>query len=239
MNVTVSLFSAVSIFLFIASEAPVRADDDQPNRIRALNMETLKTPRKSGFSRADEGTRRAREVPGNLQPIPLADRADTEIAGSTRVERLVCAPTVTICYEYIEDIRKNAPTERTVRPWCSRELPADATLGQFFYVVAHEMGHAMFDLLDASIFGRAEDADGFAVYMMLSSARTKRKDHLGAADPNKDYVQNPNVYVPLIAFADAHGAPMQDALYLVHRLWGGSPIVRRSRGKRISSEKPS
>ena len=120
--------------------------------------------------------------------------------------------------------------------------PADAAFGQVFYVVAHEMGHAMFDLLDVSIFGRAEDAaDGFAVYMMLELGKNEaQRLILGAAYSYKDYVQNPNVYVPLIAFADAHGAPMQRFYNLLCIGYGGGPpIVRRSRGKRISSEKPS
>jgi hypothetical protein len=84
-------------------------------------------------------------------------------------------PTVTICYEYIDDIRKNAPTETAPADSVFTGItPADATFGQFFYVVAHEMGHAMFDLLDVSIFGRAEDAaDGFAVYMMLELGKNE------------------------------------------------------------------
>ena len=49
MSVTVLLFSAVSIFLFIASVAPVRADDDQPNRI-CIEYGDPKTPRKLALS---------------------------------------------------------------------------------------------------------------------------------------------------------------------------------------------
>ena len=66
-------------------------------------------------------------------------------------------PIVTICYEYIDDLRKNAPTETAPADLGFTGItPADAIFGEVFYVVAHEMGHAMFDLLDVSIFGRAE-----------------------------------------------------------------------------------
>jgi hypothetical protein len=73
-------------------------------------------------------------------------------------------PTVTICYEYLNDIRKSIPAETTPQGI----TPTDAVLGQFFYVVAHEMGHAMFDMLNVPLWGRAEDAaDQFATYIML------------------------------------------------------------------------
>ena len=46
--------------------------------------------------------------------------------------------------------------------------PTDAMLGQFYYVVFHEMGHAMFDALNVPLFGRPKAAaDAFAAYLML------------------------------------------------------------------------
>jgi hypothetical protein len=73
-------------------------------------------------------------------------------------------PTLTICYEYLDDVMKNTPKETTA----AGITPTDAMLGQFFYVVAHEMGHAMFDALNIPLFGRPEDAaDEFAAYLML------------------------------------------------------------------------
>ena len=83
----------------------------------------------------------------------------------------------------------------------------------------------MFDLLDVPIFGRAEDAaDGFAVYMMLELGKSEaQRLILGAAYSYKDYVRNPNVYVPLIAFADAHGAPMQRFYNLLCIGYGADP----------------
>jgi putative metallopeptidase DUF4344 len=46
--------------------------------------------------------------------------------------------------------------------------PADAAVGQFFWVTLHEAGHATFDILDVPIFGHEEDAaDNFATYIML------------------------------------------------------------------------
>jgi hypothetical protein len=116
-------------------------------------------------------------------------------------------PTVSICYEYLDEIRKHMPTEVTP----AGIAPADAVVGQFFYAVAHEMGHAVFDLLDVPVFGRTEDAaDQFATYIMLQFGKeSARRLITGAAYSYQKYVKNPTVTVPLAAFSDAHGAPAQ------------------------------
>ena len=115
-------------------------------------------------------------------------------------------PTVTICYEYVDDIDKGVRKE--TRDGITH---SDGVLGQFIYTVAHEMGHALFDTLNVPLLGRPEDAaDEFATYMMLSFGKqdARRLIH-GAAYGYKDYLRNPKVTVPLHAFSDAHGAPMQ------------------------------
>ena len=55
-------------------------------------------------------------------------------------------------------------------------------LGQFFYVVAHEMGHALFDQLNVPPWGRPEDAgDQFAAYMMLLFGKQDARRLIGGA----------------------------------------------------------
>jgi hypothetical protein len=73
------------------------------------------------------------------------------------------------------------------------------------------MGHAVFDLLDVPIFGRPEDAaDQFAAYILLRIGKQDARRLIeGAAYMYKDYVGRPTVTVPVTAFADVHGAPMQ------------------------------
>jgi hypothetical protein len=115
-------------------------------------------------------------------------------------------PTVTICYEYVDDIQKGIPkgTHEGI-------TQTDAILGQFIYVVAHEMGHALFDSLNVPLFGAPEEAaDEFATYMMLLFGKEDARRLIqGAAYGYKQYLRNPKVTVPLRAFSDAHGAPMQ------------------------------
>jgi hypothetical protein len=135
-------------------------------------------------------------------------------------------PVVTICYEYVTDIRKSVTTDDTTEDTVFAGITSfDVMFGQLFYAVAHEMGHAMFDLLDVPIFGRAEDAaDGFATYMMLNLGKQDaQRLILGAAYSYRNYVKNPRVCVPLIAFADAHGAPMQRYYNLLCIGYGADP----------------
>lgn len=115
--------------------------------------------------------------------------------------------TVSVCYEYLAEIRKNLPAETTQ----AGITPTDAMLGQFFYVFAHEMGHAVFDVLSVPVFGRLEDAaDQFAVYLMLQFGKADARRLIGgAAYSYKDSVLNPNVTEPLKMFSDAHGVPAQ------------------------------
>jgi hypothetical protein len=73
-------------------------------------------------------------------------------------------PTVTICYEFLKRILELLPNETAP----ARLTPTDATVGQFFWVTFHEVGHAAFDMFNVPIFGHEEDAaDNFATFIML------------------------------------------------------------------------
>ena len=72
--------------------------------------------------------------------------------------------TVTVCYEYIDDLLRNAPEATTV----AGVTRQDAIVGPTIEVLLHEVGHAIFHLLKVPILGREEDAaDQFASYMIL------------------------------------------------------------------------
>lgn len=130
-------------------------------------------------------------------------------------------PTLTICYEYLADILKNLPNEDAP----SGITPSDAIVGQFFYVVFHEMGHAMFDALNVPLFGRPEDAaDQFAAYMMLRLGKQDARRLIGgAAYSYKGDMQGTKVTAPITAFADVHGAPAQRFYNLLCIAYGADP----------------
>ena len=72
--------------------------------------------------------------------------------------------TVTVCYDYIRDVRARAPA--TVAPGgVTRQAAIFGGLAQVFL---HEVGHALFDILDIPVLGREEDAaDQFAALVVL------------------------------------------------------------------------
>ena len=116
-------------------------------------------------------------------------------------------PTVNVCYEYISEI------QQSMQPGTMPAgiTPMNAMMGQCFYVFAHEMGHAIFDVLGVPVMGREEDAaDNFAIYLMLRFGDEEARALItGAAYSYNKYVQGSQVTVPLAAFSDAHSAPAQ------------------------------
>jgi hypothetical protein len=71
---------------------------------------------------------------------------------------------VTICYEYIAEIERLAPKEKTALG-VTREV---ATAGAFIQVVLHETARAVFDVLQVPVWGRETDAaDKLAGFIML------------------------------------------------------------------------
>ena len=132
-------------------------------------------------------------------------------------------PDVSVCYEYLHEIYQTAPTEMTP----GGITHADAVCGQTFFVFGHEMGHAMFDVLNVPIFGEAENAaDHFSTYMMLQFGRDQAKGLItGAAYSYKKYVQGSYVSAPLAAFSDVHAAPAQRFYNMLCLAYGADPVL--------------
>ena len=132
-------------------------------------------------------------------------------------------PAISICYEYVHEILQSLPQNTTPQGI----TPTDAAIGQFFYVAAHEMGHAAFDLYEVPIFGNAEDAaDHFAAYIMLQFGKEQaRRLITGAAYSYKRYVQSSQVTAPLAAFSEAHAAPAQRFFNLLCLAYGADSAL--------------
>ena len=114
---------------------------------------------------------------------------------------------VTVCYEYLDEIWKNVPDKTTP----AGVTPIDALIGPLIDVFLHEAGHAVFDMLNVPLFGREEDAaDQFSVYIMLKMDKDEaRRMIMGNAYQYKGDLQAPTVSMPLKKFADEHGTPSQ------------------------------
>jgi Putative metallopeptidase len=135
-------------------------------------------------------------------------------------------PTVTVCYEYLRHILESLPNETTP----AGVTPADAAVGQFFWVTFHEIGHAIFDIFDVPIFGHPEDAaDNFAAYMLLQFGKGQAPRLIGGAvwawrAYLGDYKRNPVVPKRITAFASDHGLPEERFYNLLCLSFGADPV---------------
>lgn len=130
---------------------------------------------------------------------------------------------VTICYDYVAAILKELPGMMTPTGLTSM----DAIDGQFFYTTAHEMGHAMFDLLDIPIFGRPEDdADQFATYVMLQTGKEDaRRLIMAAAYAYSQMIGKTEMAISMKAFSDVHGTAAQRYYNMLCLAYGARPDV--------------
>lgn len=72
---------------------------------------------------------------------------------------------ITFCYENLDYIQQNAPKTKTTEG----VEPDDVVRGTIIAIFLHEMGHALFDLLNIPVLGREEDAaDHVATYVLLN-----------------------------------------------------------------------
>jgi len=125
---------------------------------------------------------------------------------------------ISVCYEYVGEIFDNLSKGSTLLDITSTE----AVIGQLFYVFAHEMGHAVYDLLKVPVLGTEEDAaDYFAAYLMLQFEHDQgRRLIIGAANAYNRYLRSPTVIVPLAAFSGSHSPPAQRFFNLVCLAFG-------------------
>ncbi|MEA2903716.1 MAG: hypothetical protein QOI12_1103 [Alphaproteobacteria bacterium] len=121
-----------------------------------------------------------------------------------------------ICYEYVAGTERDAPGLPTAEGF-TRE---DAIIGGFVDAALHEIGHALFDILDIPVLGREEDgADQVAAFIMTQFgpevARTTIK---GAAYSYKVLGTGRNP-----VFWDEHGTPTQRFFNYLCIGYGGNP----------------
>jgi Putative metallopeptidase len=132
-------------------------------------------------------------------------------------------PTVSVCYEYLQEIWQSMPKEVTTPMGLTA---ADGICGQLFFAVAHELGHAMIDIFDVPVFGRQEDAaDQFATFIMLQfggdlARRLIAGTAYGYHEYIKDLKEKPQVTLPLAAFSSDHGAPEERYFNLLCTAYG-------------------
>src|SRR5262249_13129433 len=107
-----------------------------------------------------------------MSPLSLTRKLEvkTDQCGAT-TSVFVPGGGVTICYEYVAEIERLAPTART-QYGVTREA---AVSGAFVQVVLHEMSRAVFDILQVPVWGaRPTPPTSLPASLCCSSVRTWR-----------------------------------------------------------------
>ncbi|HUI98555.1 MAG TPA: DUF4344 domain-containing metallopeptidase [Xanthobacteraceae bacterium] len=163
--------------------------------------------------------------PWNLGDIDLNIRTISCGQSNAWYQRVGNTPTVSICYEYLQEIWQSMPDEMKAVESETNTMK-DVVCGQLFFAVAHELGHAMFDIFDVPVFGRQEDAaDEFATYIMLQFGGQQALGLIDGAAYGyhayiKDLKEKPQVTLPLAAFSSDHGAPEERYFNLICIAYG-------------------
>jgi hypothetical protein len=126
--------------------------------------------------------------------------------------------TVTFCYEYVDDIWKGSTGA------VAHGVPAEAAWeGGVAFILLHETGHALFDLLKVPILGREEDAaDQVAAFILLRAGEgIARRVLAGAAWM---YLHDSKGRMPDESdFADVHGLDSQRFYNVLCMAHGSNP----------------
>ena len=128
--------------------------------------------------------------------------------------------TITICYEYIDELWSFMPEETTA----SGIEPIDTVIGPFVDSVLHEFAHALFDYLDIPVLGREEDAaDQVSAYIYLQ---------LGPAEARRLIMGTVYAYIlevedtdppTMEEYADEHSTTEQRRFNLLCMAYGADP----------------
>jgi hypothetical protein len=132
---------------------------------------------------------------------------------------------ITICYEFVEGLRKNMPDAITP----GGVVPIDTVIGPFVDTVLHEFSHAVFDMFFTPIFGREEDAaDQLAAYLYLQLNETDARrlvlgtvyNYLVVETNDADSAQTAEEFIE--DSAETHSLPSQRAYNLMCVAYGAN-----------------
>jgi putative metallopeptidase DUF4344 len=213
----------VSAICIVLGALPAAAATDARAQRILIEYEKPRDPAHQSLYELVKERRVLEKLQEIFSPFRLPIDLTIKTVGCGRSNAWYQRPSLTLCYEYLAEIRQSVPTETTP----AGVTPADALVGQFLYVVAHEFGHAVFDLLAVPTFGRAEDvADQFSVFMMLHLGRNEARGLIaGAAYSYRNALQSSTVIMPLQAYSDVHGLPAQRFFNLICVAYGAEPNV--------------
>ncbi len=193
----------------------------QPNRIDIAYVEPELAANREAYKLLKE-RKVLEKIRDLLRPLRLPHRLLLETRDCDGVSNAWGNEvSVTVCYEYVNDILKNVPERETP----SGIAPIDTVIGPLVDVFLHEAGHATFSSLQIPLFSGEEDAaDRFSAYLMLRFEREEaRRLILGSAYQYKGDLASPTLTIAQESFAERHGTPAQRFFNLLCVAYGSDP----------------
>jgi len=128
--------------------------------------------------------------------------------------------TITICYEYIDELWDAMPVNTTA----NGVVPIDTVAGPFVDSILHEFAHALFDYLDIPVLGREEDAaDQVSAFIYLQFPPDEaRRLIMGTVYTYMVEVEDTDAPT-MEEFADEHSTTEQRRFNLLCMAYGHDP----------------
>jgi hypothetical protein len=149
--------------------------------------------------------------------LPKVLRVRTKSCGQVNAFYVPAEWAINVCYEYYENLEAIAPQAASPQGYTRNEV----IVGGFIDAIFHEMGHALFDILNIPVFGREEDAaDQMSAFLMLQFGKDVARTTIRGAAFTYLNSKNPRTWTE---FADEHGAPAQRFFNYICLAYGGEP----------------
>ncbi len=153
--------------------------------------------------------------------LPRILRVRTKSCGQVNAFYVPAEWAINLCYEYYENLESIAPQTTSPQGYTRDEV----IVGGFIDAIFHELGHALFDILNVPVFGREEDAaDQLSAFLMLQFGKDVARTTIRGAAFTYLNTKNPRSRA---AYADVHGTDAQRFFNYVCLAYGGEPAAFR------------
>jgi hypothetical protein len=217
---TKAFFVAFVLLVGMLAFATTRSEArDEPDQVRVVYAK----PKNPAHEKLREELRKAKaleKVREFLSPLRLPRKLTLKVESCDgELNAWYDDDVVTVCYDYLAFIMDNAAKA----PEKLRLSHKAALVGASLDLVLHEVGHAVFDMLEIPLFGREEDAaDMFSAYIMLQFAPADAHKlitataYLSATEAR----QNQKPILSLKDYANEHELPEQRYFNLLCMAYG-------------------
>jgi hypothetical protein len=213
-----ALAFAIAGMLLVTAIAMTAFADSKTNRVSIRYVAPKNPAHQQIYERMKEG-RELEKLQDFLSPFRLPRTLTISVAGCDgEADAFYGDDAITICYEYIDELRKNMPAKTTP----DGIAPVDTVLGPLVDTSLHEFAHALFDMLEIPVLGLEEAAaDQVAAYIYLHFGDTDARRLIsGTVYAYSNEAKSESSPRLLEDYAGEHGTPAQRAYNLLCMAYG-------------------